>query len=192
MNSMTGFGAATAPLNNASVRVEIGGVNRKQTEIAISLPRAWAELETRVREIVAGCVSRGRVNVTISLQAATAAAGNLSVNTAKLAALQDAVAATYISDTVITYAVQLIAATRSDAYILRGASPRATLSVIEMAKAVAQLRGRDYVVPSDVSEVFLQTVEHRILMKQNAEAEGITAADALRKILSSTPAPALR
>ena len=85
---MTGFGAATAPLNNASVRVEIGGVNRKQTEIAISLPRAWAELETRVREIVAGCVSRGRVNVTISLQAATAAAGNLSVNTAKLAALQ--------------------------------------------------------------------------------------------------------
>ena len=88
MNSMTGFGAATAPLNNASVRVEIGGVNRKQTEIAISLPRAWAELETRVREIVAGCVSRGRVNVTISLQAATAASGNLSVNTAKLAALQ--------------------------------------------------------------------------------------------------------
>ncbi len=88
MNSMTGFGAATAPLNNASVRVEIGGVNRKQTEIAISLPRAWAELETRVREIVAGCVSRGRVNVTISLQATTAASGNLSVNTAKLAALQ--------------------------------------------------------------------------------------------------------
>lgn len=114
------------------------------------------------------------------------------LDAAKLAALQDAVAATYISDTVITYAVQLIAATRSDAYILRGASPRATLSVIEMAKAVAQLRGRDYVVPSDVSEVFLQTVEHRILMKQNAEAEGITAADALRKILSSTPAPALR
>ena len=88
MNSMTGFGAATAPLNNASVRVEIGGVNRKQTEIAISLPRAWAELETRVRDLVAGCVSRGRVNVTISLQAATAASGNLSVNTAKLAALQ--------------------------------------------------------------------------------------------------------
>ena len=75
MNSMTGFGAATAPLNNASVRVEIGGVNRKQTEISISLPRAWAELETRVRDLVAGCVSRGRVNVTISLQAAAAGSG---------------------------------------------------------------------------------------------------------------------
>ena len=88
MNSMTGFGAATAPLNNASIRVEIGGVNRKQTEIAVSLPRAWAELETRVRELVAGCVSRGRVNINISLQAGATAAGNLSVNHARLAALQ--------------------------------------------------------------------------------------------------------
>ena len=88
MNSMTGFGAATAPLSNATLRVEIGGVNRKQTEIAISLPRAWAELETRVRELVAGCVSRGRVNVTLSLQSAAAGSGTLSVNKAKLAALQ--------------------------------------------------------------------------------------------------------
>ncbi len=88
MNSMTGFGAATAPLRNASLRVEIGGVNRKQTEISISLPRAWGELETRVRELVAGCVSRGRVNITISLQAASSGSGSLAVNKAKLAALQ--------------------------------------------------------------------------------------------------------
>lgn len=88
MNSMTGFGAATAPLNSASIRVEIGGVNRKQTEIAISLPRAWTELETRVRELVAGCVSRGRVNITISLQTAASGSGNLSVNKTRLAALQ--------------------------------------------------------------------------------------------------------
>lgn len=88
MNSMTGFGAATAPLNSATLRVEIGGVNRKQTEIAISLPRAWAELETRVRDLVAGCVSRGRVNVTISLQTSSSGSGNLTVNKSKLAALQ--------------------------------------------------------------------------------------------------------
>lgn len=97
MNSMTGFGAATAPLNNATLRVEIGGVNRKQTEISVSLPRAWAELETNVRELVAGSVSRGRVNVTISLQAGPAAAGNLSVNKTRLAALQQCLAE--VSDT---------------------------------------------------------------------------------------------
>lgn len=97
MNSMTGFGAATAPLNNASIRVEIGGVNRKQAEIAISLPRAWAELETRVRDLVAGCVSRGRVNITISLQSGTSGSGSLSLNKTKLADLltcTDEIAAT--------------------------------------------------------------------------------------------------
>ncbi len=92
MNSMTGFGAATAPLNNANIRVEIGGVNRKQTEISVSLPRAWAELESSVRELVAGAVSRGRVNVTISLQATAAGTGNICVNKAKLNALQQCLA----------------------------------------------------------------------------------------------------
>lgn len=91
MNSMTGFGAATAPLNNATLRVEIGGVNRKQTEIAIALPRAWAELESQVRELVASAVSRGRVNVSISLQTTATASGNLTVNTHKLAALQQCI-----------------------------------------------------------------------------------------------------
>ncbi|MBR7108680.1 MAG: YicC family protein [Akkermansia sp.] len=88
MNSMTGFGAACAPLHNATLRVEIGGVNRKQTEISVSLPRAWAELESQVRELVAGAVSRGRVNVTISLQTSPSGGGIISVNKNKLAALQ--------------------------------------------------------------------------------------------------------
>ncbi len=87
MNSMTGFGAATAPLGGSSIRVEISGVNRKQTEIAVALPRAWAALETAVRDIVAGAVSRGRVNVSLTLQQAPGAAGALALNREKLAAL---------------------------------------------------------------------------------------------------------
>lgn len=88
MNSMTGFGAATAPLGKATIRVEIGGVNRKQTEVALSLPRAWGELETPVRELVAGSVSRGRVNVTLSLQHPAGESGALTLNKEKLTALQ--------------------------------------------------------------------------------------------------------
>ncbi len=87
MNSMTGFGAATAPLGGSSIRVEIGGVNRKQAEIAVALPRAWAALETTVRDIVAAAVSRGRVNVSLTLQQAPGAAGSLALNRDKLAAL---------------------------------------------------------------------------------------------------------
>ncbi len=91
MNSMTGFGAATAPLGSSTIRVEIGGVNRKQTEIAISLPRAWGELEASVRDVVAGAVSRGRVNVTISMQAASgkeSSGSGIAINEARLASLQ--------------------------------------------------------------------------------------------------------
>ncbi len=87
MNSMTGFGAATAPLAAASIRVEIGGVNRKQTEVAVTLPRAWTALETTVRELVAGAVSRGRVNISISLQQTDGGAAPITINRERLAAL---------------------------------------------------------------------------------------------------------
>ena len=106
-----------------------------------------------------------------------------------LAKLQEIVANTYIGELVINYVVALIDATRKDAQILRGASPRATLAVTSMAKAVAQLRGRDYVTPKDVQEVFLRTVAHRLLLTPKAEAAGITAYQALGEILERVPAP---
>lgn len=93
MNSMTGFGAATAPLGGATIRVEIGGVNRKQTEVAVALPRAWNELETAVREQVAGAVSRGRVNVSVTLQQNAAGGSGITVNRAKLEAYKQAATA---------------------------------------------------------------------------------------------------
>lgn len=92
MNSMTGFGAATAPLGHAAVRVEIGGVNRKQTEVAVALPRAWAELETSVREQVAGAVSRGRVNVSISLARQAGASAAIGICQERLDALRQGLA----------------------------------------------------------------------------------------------------
>ncbi len=89
MNSMTGFGAATAPLKNSTLRVEISGVNRKQAEIAIAIPRVWSELETRVRELIAGAVSRGRINVSITLQTNAGAPAALALHRDKLAELQE-------------------------------------------------------------------------------------------------------
>lgn len=84
MNSMTGFGAAAAPLKNASLRVEISSVNRKQAEIVVFLPRAWAELESRVRETVAARVSRGRISVTVNLQTPEDSPRPLALHTGKL------------------------------------------------------------------------------------------------------------
>lgn len=109
-----------------------------------------------------------------------------------LVKIQDAVEDTFLSDSVVNYIVTLVNATRGSGDILRGASPRATLSVTAMAKAVAQLRGRDYVTPGDVKEVFSHTVAHRLILSPKAEAQGKSPEQVLQEIVGSIPAPRLR
>ncbi len=109
-----------------------------------------------------------------------------------LMALQNEVEKTYLSDSVITYLVSLCDATRKHESFSRGASPRATLSAAAIAKAVAQLRGRDYVVPGDIKEVFLPVMSHRMQLSARAESQGKTVDQVLTSILESTPAPKLR
>ena len=106
--------------------------------------------------------------------------------------MQTLVEETYVSDAVVTYIVSLICATRQNDHLLRGASPRATLSVTAMSKAVARLRGRDYVVPGDVREVFIHTVAHRLILSPRAQSQGLQAEQILRQILDSVEAPRLR
>ena len=110
----------------------------------------------------------------------------------QLTELQQSVEETFVSDAVVKYIVDLITATRQNENILRGASPRATLAVTAMSKAVARLRGRDYVVPGDVREVFVHTVAHRLLMSARAESRSKQADQVLREILESVDAPKLR
>ena len=109
-----------------------------------------------------------------------------------LVAMQEEVENTYIKDSVVKYVVDLIVATRNNEDILRGASPRATLAVTSMAKAVAQLRGRDYVLPSDVREVFTWTIAHRLILSPKAEGQGKTPEQILAEIISQVPAPRMR
>ena len=109
-----------------------------------------------------------------------------------LVKIQDTVEDTFLSDSVVNYIVALVGATRSSPDLLRGASPRATLSVTAMAKSVARLRGRDYVTPADVKEVFTHTVAHRLILSPKAEAQGKLPEQVLQEILAGTPAPRLR
>ncbi len=88
MNSMTGFGAASATLRNLTLSVEISGVNRKQTEIIINLPRNFSDLEPRVRETATATVVRGRVSISVSLsESKTAGADFLTLHTDKFHSL---------------------------------------------------------------------------------------------------------
>ena len=110
---------------------------------------------------------------------------------ATLASLQDYAAGLYMKDEVVDYVIRLISATRNHPAILRGASPRATLSVTAMAKSVAALQGRDFVTPDDVASVFSTTVAHRLLLTPESEAKGLSAEVILKEILDGAKAPKL-
>ncbi len=110
----------------------------------------------------------------------------------ELIALQQEVENTHVADEIIAYVVELIAATRKSELLARGGSPRATLAVIAMSKAIAQLRGRDYVIPKDVQETMLPTVTHRVQLSPKAEAQGLTAEQVLQQIVDQVAAPKVK
>ncbi|MBE6974666.1 MAG: MoxR family ATPase [Ruminococcaceae bacterium] len=108
---------------------------------------------------------------------------------AQVVAMQEEVAATHISEDVVRYIVRLITATRRDEYITQGASPRATLCLAAMSKAIAQLSGRDYVIPEDVRSVFLRCIPHRLQLSPKALSNNMTPEQILTRILDEVHAP---
>ena len=116
-----------------------------------------------------------------------------SVITAQqLETLRGLVQKTYIGEEVTAYAVDLVQATRTDDRLLRGASPRATLALVAMSKAMAQLRGRSYVIPKDVQDAYITTLAHRLEMAPGAIGQGMTPNGILEQLLAKIPAPQLR
>lgn len=115
-----------------------------------------------------------------------------AVTLSELTQMQQQVADTHVNEEIAAYVVQLVDATRRSEFLLRGASPRATLAVMAMAKAVARLRGRDYVVPKDVQEVFFSTVAHRLTVSPKAQSQGMDAQQVLQGILGKVRSPKLR
>ena len=89
---------------------------------------------------------------------------------------------THVSQEIAQYVVELLDATRRSDKLLRGGSPRATLAVVSMSKAVARLRGRDYVIPRDVQEVFVNTVAHRLQPATGEQSVQEHLGDLLKKI----------
>ena len=72
-----------------------------------------------------------------------------------------------------------------------GGSPRASLSLYQASKALAWLRGRDFVTPGLLQEIFLDVMRHRVGLTYHAEADGVTADEILRGVIQRTPVPSL-
>jgi len=121
------------------------------------------------------------------------------ITTEQLAALQRECRAAYIDPALITYAVKLVAATREPAkvgqadlakYVAFGASPRATIWLVEGARALAFLRGRPYALPEDLLDLVPDVLRHRVTLTYEALADGVTPDAFIGRILKAMPAPA--
>jgi MoxR-like ATPase len=119
-------------------------------------------------------------------------------STEQLMALQKQCRATYVEPALVQHAVRLSAATRDperfgikglQKYITYGASPRASIWLIEGSRALAFLRGRDYVVPQDVTDLVADVFRHRLVLSYEALSEGLAADDLIAKIMAVIRAP---
>lgn len=95
----------------------------------------------------------------------------------------------YVQEELYQYVGNLVNHTRNHRMIDLGISPRGTINILQMAKAVAFLRQRDYVLPEDVEDIFLAVCGHRIMLNSKARAAHMDAEQILTEILKSTPAP---
>ena len=87
------------------------------------------------------------------------------------------------------YVLALVSATRSSPSLRLGASPRASVQLLRVAKAIAALSGRAYVIPDDVQYLADAVLAHRLILNSQARAGGHTAASIVRDILATTPVP---
>jgi MoxR-like ATPase len=94
-----------------------------------------------------------------------------------------------IEPKLLQYVNRIVRATRTWPTFHIGASPRAGLSLIQGARALAAFRGRDYAVPDDVAEIVLPTLRHRVVLGAEAEVEGLSIDQELRTLLKSIEVP---
>lgn len=95
----------------------------------------------------------------------------------------------YIDENLIKYIVQIIDKTRNNSDLYLGASPRASLNIMNAAKANAALNGRDFVIPDDIKYVAFPVLRHRIILSPEKEMEGITNEKIIKKIIDSVEVP---
>ena len=96
----------------------------------------------------------------------------------------------HISESILQYIIRLVTATRKHPQLLQGASPRATLAITAMSRAVAFLRGRDYVVPEDVQAIWADCAAHRLLLVPGAERTA-SAQEIAQNVLHTVDPPKL-
>ena len=94
-----------------------------------------------------------------------------------------------VEDAMFQYITRLVAATRDHRQVVLGASPRASIALLQVGKALAAMRGRDFLIPDDIKAIAPATLRHRLLLRPEAEIEGISADRVIESILDGLEVP---
>ena len=108
---------------------------------------------------------------------------------AQVLQMQQQAAQVTMKDSILSYITRLTMASQQTELLELGISPRGAIAVGRMARACAFVRGRDYVIPADVREIFVDVCAHRVLPSQKAKAAQLSAQQVLAELLSQVPEP---
>jgi len=111
------------------------------------------------------------------------------VDAPTLQSMQAGVERVHVADTLTGYMVALVEATRTNARLLVGASPRGTLALLQLSRARALLQGRDYVVPDDVKAVAVPALAHRLILRPELWVQQVRAEEVVEECLGAVPTP---
>ena len=170
--------------------------NPIETEGTYPLPEA--QVDRFMMKVLVGYPSEEEEFVIVERVTGMGADVATVASTDQLSALQRQCRSGYVDPSLIQYAVRLAAATRQPdrygvvdfaKYVTFGASPRASIHLIEGARALAFLRGRDYVLPDDVSDLAPDVLRHRLVLSYEALADGLTPDQLVHRIMQRVPAP---
>jgi len=170
--------------------------NPIETEGTYQLPEA--QVDRFMMKVLVGYPSDREELVIVQRQTSEMAQIKPIIGTDELVELQREVDQVYVDPELMEYAVRLVGATRRPAeyglgevarYLSFGASPRASINLILGGRAIAFLRGRDYVVPHDVTDLALDVLRHRLVLSYEALADGVSADAILNRMLERVPRP---
>jgi MoxR-like ATPase len=153
-------------------------LDRFLLKIQVEYPTAEEELEL-LRRVHGGF--RDTELATLGLEPVAGAAD--------LAACRQEIAALNVEEPVLEYLARVIRATREDPRLVLGASPRAGVMLLQAAKVVAGLRGRGFVTPDDLKDIAAPVLHHRLILRPEADIEGLRAEQVIHQVLNSVPIP---
>ncbi|HEV7710724.1 MAG TPA: AAA family ATPase [Asanoa sp.] len=161
-------------------------------------PLPEAQVDRFMMKVLVGYPSPTEEFVIVERAIAATVAGQAVADPERLVEMQDQVDRVYVDPALIEYAVRLANTTREPAaaglgelarYVSFGASPRASINLILAGRALAFIRGRDYVVPADVTELVLDVFRHRLVLSYEAISDDVTPDDILTKVMAAVPVP---